>query len=176
MKLKSIILASLLAAGSLTSSAYAGTIGGVTTPDIVLEQNGPNLNFWTAAFSNVPKNDATGTFTDIYTFVPALTGGAWANGALVNFSLLGAGDITDFAASLNGYAFTPAGNGFYTLDPVLLGPGPLTLTITGNVATSGGSYGGNLNVLAVPEPETYAMMLGGLGMLGFLARRRKQRG
>ena len=29
-------------------------------------------------------------------------------------------------------------------------------------------------VTAVPEPETYAMMLAGLGLLGFVARRRKQ--
>lgn len=30
------------------------------------------------------------------------------------------------------------------------------------------------NVLAVPEPETYAMMLAGLGLMGFVARRRNQ--
>jgi hypothetical protein len=29
-------------------------------------------------------------------------------------------------------------------------------------------------VAAVPEPETYAMMLAGLGLIGFAARRRKQ--
>ena len=31
------------------------------------------------------------------------------------------------------------------------------------------------SVSAVPEPETYAMMLAGLGLLGFAARRRKQK-
>ena len=30
------------------------------------------------------------------------------------------------------------------------------------------------NIPAVPEPETYAMMLAGLGLLGFVARRRRQ--
>ena len=30
-----------------------------------------------------------------------------------------------------------------------------------------------VNVTAIPEPETYAMLLAGLGLLGFMARRRK---
>ncbi|WP_344765348.1 FxDxF family PEP-CTERM protein [Actimicrobium antarcticum] len=34
-------------------------------------------------------------------------------------------------------------------------------------------YLGGVTVSAVPEPETYAMMLAGLGLLGFAARRRK---
>ncbi len=31
-----------------------------------------------------------------------------------------------------------------------------------------------LNIAAVPEPETYAMLLAGLGLLGFMARRRNE--
>ena len=33
--------------------------------------------------------------------------------------------------------------------------------------------GGQLYVAAVPEPESYAMLLAGLGLIGFAARRRK---
>lgn len=33
----------------------------------------------------------------------------------------------------------------------------------------------NFTVAAIPEPETYAMMLAGLGLMGFMARRRKQK-
>jgi PEP-CTERM motif-containing protein len=36
------------------------------------------------------------------------------------------------------------------------------------------TYSGTMAVSAIPEPETYAMMLAGLGLMGFIARRRKQ--
>lgn len=47
----------------------------------------------------------------------------------------------------------------------------------GIVFTSGHPLNGPLDlvVLAVPEPSTYAMLLAGLGLLGFAARRGKQR-
>ena len=48
------------------------------------------------------------------------------------------------------------------------------LQVSGNlVSDTGASFGGAVMLAPVPEPETYGMMLGGLGVLGFLARRRK---
>lgn len=41
-------------------------------------------------------------------------------------------------------------------------------------ATAGERFGG-VAIAPVPEPESYALMLGGLGLLGFTVRRRKQK-
>ena len=57
--------------------------------------------------------------------------------------------------------------------------GPLTgghyLNITGVTSGSlGGAYSGSI-AAAVPEPETYAMLLAGLGLMGAVVRRRGMR-
>jgi hypothetical protein len=61
------------------------------------------------------------------------------------------------------------------LNPLSLAAGTYTLQIRGTVfGSSGGSYAGVLNLTnPIPEPETYAMMLAGLGLMGFMSRRRK---
>lgn len=61
------------------------------------------------------------------------------------------------------------------LNPLSLAAGTYTLQIRGTVSgTNGGSYAGVLNLTnPVPEPETYAMLLAGLGLMGFIYRRKK---
>jgi hypothetical protein len=51
------------------------------------------------------------------------------------------------------------------------GVGPFVLDLAG-AASVGAGYSGTYTVSAVPKPATYGMLLGGLGLLGFVARRR----
>jgi len=57
---------------------------------------------------------------------------------------------------------------------------PVTTNAFQIIATDGdlhysvGQFTAMGNVAAVPEPETYAMMMAGLGIMGVVARRRKQ--
>lgn len=55
-----------------------------------------------------------------------------------------------------------------------LGAGNYQVNFKYDIATqTRGTYTGGLSIAAVPEPETYAMLLAGLGLIGFSARRRK---
>jgi hypothetical protein len=69
-----------------------------------------------------------------------------------------------------GYAAVNMDNGFLKSELIRIN------TMTGQaewVSTFNGTING-LTVAAVPEPETYAMLIAGLGILGFSARRQKK--
>ena len=173
MKLKSFIAAAVLGAASI-GSAYAASY--------TINLTNTTGNLWTSGFNVTPS--PLGAFTDIFHFTPDATFGSTAQAFLANLSVTGsdASAINFTSANLNGIALTGFGGptvfgyaqGQVLAQTSLLFNGPLTLTVIGN--SHGGSYGGtfNLNLAPVPEPETYGMLLAGLGILGFLARRRKQ--
>lgn len=127
-----------------------------------------------------------GSFGDLFTFTLPANGGSGYS--VVNFPFsIPTGNFNVIFSSMalfsnaDGILF----NGDDTFLTSAVGAGPLAfswgatvggsmyLTVNGvATGTNGGVYNGAISVTAVPEPETYAMMLAGLGALGFLARRR----
>ncbi len=109
----------------------------------------------------------------------------------INFSLLSTFSVNIFANNLPlGFSFSridlldvngPPAFSFIDQDTTapfsftnVLGAGDYQVNFKYAIQTPpGGSYLGGISVAAVPEPETYAMLLAGLGLIGFSARRRK---
>jgi hypothetical protein len=128
------------------------------------------------------RSDATGAFTDTYTFTlgaSSLLNGTGTSVALLDQDLDFTSLVIQTAANVTVASF--AGNlgtdmfEFYTLAPTALAAGSYKLVVTGINSVSRASYAGTLAVAAapVPEPETYALLLAGLGAVGFVASRRK---
>lgn len=165
MKLKHIVLASALAFGAATSAFAATSLTTTLTPSGV-----------GVTFGGI--NQTGGTVTDTFTF-NYVGGVASSVFSALKFSNSGF-DITSVV--LNGTSVF-ADNSFpapfpgatvevFTLAPTLFNAGTNTITVTGTYGALGGSYSGS--VTPVPEPETYALMLAGLGLVAAMARRRKK--
>jgi opacity protein-like surface antigen len=172
MKLKPLVIAAALA---LTA---AGAYAEDHVFDIPLTGPSPQGSY-TAGFESV--HTSAGAFVDTFTFTPTVAG--MLEGSLVTTSSGPATNINFTSATINGIAFnfSPIGDNEWGFTGVHFSSGPLVLKlfgVAGPDVTAGSSitasYGGTLNVSAVPEPETWAMMLGGLGLVGFMARRRKK--
>jgi hypothetical protein len=94
----------------------------------------------------------------------------WSGGDVLAF-----GNETTVADPAAGTSFTTS-----TINYTSLHPGSTyEIHASGMVIGSSGSYGGNLvlnTITPVPEPEIYAMLVAGLGVLGFVSRRKRQLG
>jgi len=138
--------------GPISGPAFLG----VFEPSLLGSIGNTFLDHFT--FTVVPSN----SFTLTTTFLPA-------NASGVSFS---SADLYSGATLL---ASGPLGN--ITSTPTLA-PGAYDLRVSGTLTATSGFYSGSVNfnstTAPIPEPETYAMMLAGLGLMGFVARRRKQ--
>ena len=101
-----------------------------------------------------------------------------SNGSYSLFNMGGNGLIGGGDDVLVEGAFTFDGTTGSTMHQVALGVGKFYFDVKGLAdGTKGGFYTLTSTVVAVPipEPEIYAMMAAGLGLMGFVARRRQQR-
>ncbi|WP_422017571.1 FxDxF family PEP-CTERM protein [Roseateles sp.] len=121
------------------------------------------------------------TFAGSYTFNAAqVSGSAFEQLALSAFTL----NFNSVTYTLNGSATADYADGVFlglsytstnaagTLS-LLSGSMDVTDAFLHFQPTTGLESSGGYTVTAVPEPETWALMLGGLGAIGMLARRRK---
>ncbi|MBC7858568.1 MAG: PEP-CTERM sorting domain-containing protein [Burkholderiaceae bacterium] len=165
MKLRSAILAAALVAA--LPSAFAEDIAS-NVPLVA----GSSPGWYSAGFSVTHLVD--GLFTDTFTFSPPIDPSN-VDASLVTIGFDQPHNVDFTSATLNGTPMSLQPTGIFEagfLTPTFMS-GPLTLTVIGN-AGDNASYAGTLNVTPVPEPEMYGMMLGGLALLGAMARRRKQ--
>ena len=163
MKLKSIAAASLVAFASVSSHATA-TDWGVHA---ALEPGG--------AFSPAGSIDDTYEFTlgssfvvssSVYTLFGVVAPATYSLFTVGIDGVIGTGDDTGLAS----YTFSAAP----TVHSLTLGPGNYYYSVLGKtMAPAAYAISSSIAAAPVPEPETYAMLLGGLGVIGFVARRRR---
>ncbi|MRW86246.1 PEP-CTERM sorting domain-containing protein [Pseudoduganella sp. FT26W] len=120
------------------------------------------------------------TFSDLFYFsVPSLSN-ADSNISSISFSDTTGIDFSHFDLYKVGSSVAAASgsldadSGLWFLTGTNLTAGSYYFKVQGTITTNDAvTYSGNLLVSAVPEAETYAMLLAGLGLVGFVARRRK---
>jgi len=132
--------------------------------------------------------DGTGTydFTGAHThsFYVDLAPGTYSFSSTV--SAFGGADVKDvwFSGSKDksdkqsdDYSFKLGQDGAYSKDVAsytFTAPTRVFIDVKSNGSKGASGYNGTLTVAAVPEPATTALLLAGLGMIGFVGRRRSK--
>lgn len=189
---KSLIAAMVLASASFGSTALAQTNGGDnglgSTQALDLVDNtgffGDTLSGGNAGGGNGGNGGNNGnSFSDRFTFtlnnaIPVNMDAIVASvsrTADVGLDITGLSvfDSTDTMVA-EGSSLRTGATDVWTIRGNSLENGSYYIRVNGNLlGEESASFGGAVMLMPVPEPEAYGMMLGGLGILGFMARRRK---
>lgn len=200
-KLSKAVIAALAFGGSISTASAAGVItditasgGGLGSFEVLSNTTDPNVLDLTKTFDSLDPI--------VLTFTVAHTEGGSGNPYAVTEAITNntGQSWVDFHFSIQepdqgqGVVFTEHNSSTlsgFTLDPEP-STGPRNLNFTGNLADDGianASFmlspfdpgAGNTTTFTVtqvptiPEPETYAMLLAGLGLMGVIARRRNNK-
>lgn len=145
------------------SFGYSDAIGRDTDVFSFEVPAGHQLTAINLTYATVSGDAVGGAYFGIQNGLAIGTGYATVDANLSNALIMESGDI------LSTFAAGPAFGGTGLTAP--LGAGNYTMFLSETAAVI--DYGMDFNVSAVPEPETYAMLLAGLGLVGVMARRRK---
>ncbi len=164
MKLKMLASAMLLAA-SFSASAVNYDLGTLN----------PTVTDYSSGFSAKYLTDTE--LDDTWTFKLETTSKT-SFGASQTFTY-DPNEISDFSIELIGvpgltYVTTHNPNNTVTVSWLTtLGAGSYAVHVTGTTNVTYTQYSASVSATPVPEPETYGLMLGGLALVGAIARRKK---
>ena len=164
--------------GAGSWNIYSSLTGWTGTPNIELRNNVAGAAFDGVNYVELDTYSNSGMFQDVATTTGAHYTLSFAysarpfTGNTNDINVYWNGSLVQALAGTNG---TGAHNwAVYSVDVV--GGAGSTSRLTFNAAGVSDSYGGSLDAVsvtsAVPEPQTYALLLAGLGAVFFLARRR----
>lgn len=164
MNFKYIAAAAALAFSGLASAASEAI------------EDGGDLGTLSASPVSLYASVSKGTFSADYTF--NLSGESDLTGSL--YGLLNAAKLTFSSVTIDNVSFNGLSGNAFSFDNVAAGLHTLSVSgsSTGSALFIGSVYASPSAVVvptpAVPEPESMALALAGLGVAGFVARRRKQ--
>jgi hypothetical protein len=156
----------LLGSLALAAGMVASTGAGAATYD---------LGTLPAGVTQFGVNQASGSFSDTIDFTLSGLSILSAGVGALNFSLGGATykNISNLDLTVYSSNGTDLGSG---ADVTLKGlaAGSYYVIVSGQATgLAGGEYGGAISVSPVPESSTLAMLLAGLGVMGYVVSRRK---
>ena len=175
--MKNVILGS---AGFVLAAAFAPAANATVfhvgdMPNFYLTSGTPFTKSITANFGNGFTTKTT--FDDIYEFTIPQDG--TGSGSISTSFSSSSNKLTITDLLINGVHFVVPSNGsgqFLAVSGINIVDGVLnTIEVIGKTSKRGGTYSGTLTFAAavVPETATWAMMLGGFGLMGAVLRHRK---